>query len=71
MPSKLTPATIKAMTAFVRALDKHRLGAVMLILVILAGGVAAALPHLPVRWPAQELFSPSMSIGVDASPDRN
>lgn len=43
---KLTPATLKALTAFVRALDKHRFGAVMFILVILAGGVAAALPHM-------------------------
>jgi len=44
---KLTPATIKAMTAFVRVLDKHRFGAVMFILVILASGIAATLPHLP------------------------
>lgn len=44
---KLTPATIKAMTAFVRALDKHRFGAVMFVLVILAAGIAATLPHLP------------------------
>jgi hypothetical protein len=44
---KLAPATIKAITTFVRVLDKHRFGAVMFILVILASGIAATLPHLP------------------------
>lgn len=43
---KLTPATIMAMAVFVRVLDRHRFGAVMFILVILASGIAATLPHL-------------------------
>jgi hypothetical protein len=48
MPLKFTPATIKALATLVQVLDKHPFGAVMLILVILAGGVAAMLPNLPV-----------------------
>jgi len=44
---KITPATIKALAVLVQVLDKHRFGAVMFILVILAGGVAATLPNLP------------------------
>lgn len=44
---KITPATIKALANLVQVLDKHRFGAVMFILVILAGGIAATLPNLP------------------------
>lgn len=47
MPFKITPATIKALATLVQVLDKHRFGAVMFVLVILAGGIAAALPSLP------------------------
>ena len=46
MPIKFTPATIKALATLVQVLDKHPLGAIMFILVILAGGVAAALPRM-------------------------
>jgi hypothetical protein len=44
---KLTPATIKALTKFVQALDQHRFGAVMFILVILSVGAVLTILHLP------------------------
>jgi hypothetical protein len=40
---KLTAATIKELANFVKALDRHRFGALMFILVIIAPGVALAL----------------------------
>jgi len=46
MPFKFNPATIRALAKLVQVLDQHRFGAFMIILLILASGVAAALPHL-------------------------
>lgn len=45
---KITPATIKALATLVLVLDKHRFGAVMFILVILASGAAVALSELTI-----------------------
>lgn len=40
-------AIIKALAQLVPVLDKHRFGAVMLILVIVAAGALMAVPYLP------------------------
>jgi threonine/homoserine/homoserine lactone efflux protein len=40
-------AIIKALAQFVPVLDKHRFGAIMLILVIVAAGALMAVPYLP------------------------
>jgi hypothetical protein len=46
MPIKFTPATINALIRFVQTLDRHRFGAVMLILVMVTAGALLAVPYL-------------------------
>jgi len=43
----IIPATIKALTKFVEVLDKHRFGAMMLIVVMVAGGALMLAAQLP------------------------
>lgn len=47
MPFKLDPATINALTNFLKALDKYRFGAVMFFVVMVATGALMAIPFLP------------------------
>jgi len=42
----IIPATIKALAKLVQALDQHRFGAVMLILVMIIAGGLMAIPQL-------------------------
>ena len=48
-----SPAVINAFSAFVITLDRHRVGALCLVAVLLAGGAAVAL----ARWskPAERM----------------
>jgi hypothetical protein len=43
----IIPATIKALAKLVQVLDRHRFGAVMLILVMVTAGAMLAVPYLP------------------------
>ena len=38
MPFKFNPATIRALAQLVQVLDKHRFGAIMLVVVMIAAG---------------------------------
>jgi hypothetical protein len=40
------PATIEALARLVRVLDKHRFGAVMLVVVMVAAGALMAVPYI-------------------------
>lgn len=44
---KLIAVIINALTWFVRALDTHRFGAVMLVVVMIATGALMVVQHLP------------------------
>lgn len=46
MPFIFNPATINALAKLVQVLDKHRFGAVMLILTMAAAAALMAVPYL-------------------------
>jgi hypothetical protein len=47
--NKISSTTVKAMATFVEALDKRRVGALLLVLVILAVGTSAAIARIGLR----------------------
>jgi hypothetical protein len=46
MSFKFNLATIRALAQLVQVLDKHRLGAIMLVVVMVAAGALMAVPYI-------------------------